>query len=71
MKLEPRWIEPAAIDWPERLNHLEHPPRGFWQLGGVGPSAPSVAVVGSRRATFGGAKSRSPSVATSRPRAFR
>jgi DNA processing protein len=54
MKLEPRWIEPAAIDWPERLNHLEHPPRGFWQLGGVGPSAPSVAVVGSRRATFGG-----------------
>jgi DNA processing protein len=54
MKLEPRWIEPADTGWPERLHHLEHPPRGFWQLGSVGPLSPSVAVVGSRRATFGG-----------------
>jgi DNA processing protein len=54
MRLEPRWIEPGTTDWPERLNHLEHAPRGFWQLGSVGPTAPSVAVVGSRRATFGG-----------------
>jgi DNA processing protein len=54
MKLEPRWIEPDATGWPERLHHLEHPPRGFWQLGTIGPSSPSVAVVGSRRATFGG-----------------
>src|ERR1700726_4764942 len=54
MKLEPRWIEPATSGWPERLHHLEHPPQGFWQLGVVGPLSPSVAVVGSRRATFGG-----------------
>jgi DNA processing protein len=52
--LEPRWIESAAPGWPDRLNHLEQPPRGFWQLGRAGPSSPSVAVVGSRRATFGG-----------------
>lgn len=49
-----RWIDPAAPDWPERLEHLEQPPRGLWQLGAIGPSAPSVAIVGSRRATFGG-----------------
>jgi len=54
MKLEPQWIEPAAPGWPDRLDHLEHPPRGFWQLGTIGPSSPSVAVVGSRRATFSG-----------------
>jgi DNA processing protein len=54
MNLEPRWIEPTAPWWPDRLEHLEHPPRGFWQLGTTGPSSPSVAVVGSRRATFGG-----------------
>jgi DNA processing protein len=54
MTLEPRWIESASPGWPDRLNHLEQPPRGFWQLGSVGPSSPSVAVVGSRRATFGG-----------------
>jgi DNA processing protein len=51
---EPRWIDPANLGWPARLDHLEHPPRGFWQLGVVGPTSPSVAVVGSRRATFGG-----------------
>jgi DNA processing protein len=50
----PQWIDSAAPGWPDRLNHLEHPPRGFWQLGSVGPLSPSVAVVGSRRATFGG-----------------
>jgi DNA processing protein len=54
MNLQPRWIDHAAPGWPVRLEHLEHPPRGFWQLGLVGPSSPSVAVVGSRRATFTG-----------------
>jgi DNA processing protein len=54
MTLEPRWIEPGARGWPNRLAHLEHPPRGLWQLGTTSPSSPSVAVVGSRRATFGG-----------------
>ena len=52
--LEPRWITPTAADWPDRLEHLERPPLGFWQLGAIGPQSPSVAVVGSRQATFGG-----------------
>jgi DNA processing protein len=51
---EPRWIDPSATEWPERLAHLEKPPHGFWQLGAIGPSSPSVAIVGSRRATFAG-----------------
>jgi DNA processing protein len=54
MNAAPRWIEASAPEWPDRLDHLEHPPRGFWQLGTIGPSSPSVAVVGSRRATFSG-----------------
>jgi DNA processing protein len=54
VSLEPHWTDPAGPGWPDRLDHLEHPPRGFWQLGAVGPTSPSVAVVGSRRATFGG-----------------
>jgi DNA processing protein len=49
-----RWVDPTAADWPERLAHLEVPPRGFWELGAIGPSSPSVAIVGSRRATIGG-----------------
>jgi DNA processing protein len=51
---EPRWIDRSSADWPERLDHLGSPPAGFWQLGSVGPAQPSVAIVGSRRATFGG-----------------
>jgi DNA processing protein len=54
MNLAPRWVDPDGPGWPDRLDHLEHPPRGLWQLGAVGPASPSVAVVGSRRATFGG-----------------
>ncbi len=54
MSLEPRWIDPASPGWPARLDHLEHPPLGLWQLGAIGPTSPAVAVVGSRRATFGG-----------------
>jgi DNA processing protein len=51
---EPRWIDPDSSEWPVRLEHLELPPRGLWQLGTTGPASPSVAIVGSRRATFGG-----------------
>jgi DNA processing protein len=54
MRPAPHWIEPGSPEWPERLDHLERPPHGIWQLGAVGPETPSVAVVGSRRATFGG-----------------
>jgi len=54
MSLAPRWIEPRSREWPERLDHLEQPPTGLWQLGSIGPTVPSVAIVGSRRATFGG-----------------
>jgi DNA processing protein len=54
MTQEPLWITPASPDWPERLEHLDRPPAGFWQLGVTGPASPSVAVVGSRQATFGG-----------------
>jgi DNA processing protein len=54
MTIASRWIEPGSPEWPERLDHLERPPRGLWQLGVAGPETPSVAVVGSRRATFGG-----------------
>ena len=52
--IEPRWIDPSSPDWPTRLDNLESPPEGFWQLGSIGPATPSVAVVGSRRATFAG-----------------
>ena len=52
--LEPHWVAPGSPEWPHRLDHLERPPRGFWQLGPIGPASPAVAVVGSRRATFGG-----------------
>ena len=52
--LEPHWVSPGSPEWPHRLDHLERPPRGFWQLGTIGPASPAVAVVGSRRATFGG-----------------
>jgi DNA processing protein len=52
--IEPRWIDPASSDWPVRLRHLEAPPQGFWQLGTIGAASPSVAIVGSRRATFAG-----------------
>jgi DNA processing protein len=51
---EPRWVDASSPDWPDRLDHLEAPPTGFWQLGSIGPMQPSVAIVGSRRATFGG-----------------
>ena len=51
---EPRWVTPASPEWPDRLDHLERPPLGFWQLGSVRPASTSVAVVGSRLATFGG-----------------
>jgi DNA processing protein len=51
---EPRWVEPSSPDWPERLDHLEAPPAGFWLLGSTAPLQPCVAIVGSRRATFGG-----------------
>jgi DNA processing protein len=54
MSAEARWVGHDSDEWPERLNHLELPPRGFWQLGVIGPASPSVAIVGSRRATFGG-----------------
>ena len=54
MSVEPRWIDPDSSEWPLRLEHLELPPRGLWQLGPTGPLSPSVAIVGSRRATFGG-----------------
>jgi DNA processing protein len=52
--VEPRWITPSSPDWPDRLEHLDRPPAGFWQLGAIGPASPAVAVVGSRQATFGG-----------------
>ena len=52
--IEPRWIDPASAEWPVRLLHLESPPQGFWQLGTIGALSPSVAIVGSRRATFAG-----------------
>jgi DNA processing protein len=51
---QPRWIDPESADWPARLLHLESPPRGLWQLGTIGVTTPSVAIVGSRRATFAG-----------------
>jgi DNA processing protein len=54
VRLAPRWVEPGGEEWPERLDHLEQPPAGLWQLGSIGPTVPAVAVVGSRRATFGG-----------------
>ena len=54
MTEQPRWIDAASPSWPVRLAHLESPPNGFWQLGTIGPAVPSVAVVGSRRATFAG-----------------
>jgi DNA processing protein len=50
----PRWVEPGGEEWPKRLDHLEQPPAGLWQLGSIGPTVPAVAVVGSRLATFGG-----------------
>jgi DNA processing protein len=52
--IQPRWIDPSSPDWPERLAHLDAPPAGLWQLGTIGPAPPSVAIVGSRRATFAG-----------------
>jgi DNA processing protein len=52
--IQPRWIDPASANWPGRLSHLEAPPRGLWQLGAHGVTTPSVAIVGSRRATFAG-----------------
>jgi DNA processing protein len=52
--IDPRWVDPSSPDWPERLDHLESPPAGLWQVGAVGPAQPCVAIVGSRRATFGG-----------------
>ena len=51
---QPVWVDPSSSTWPERLGHLESPPKGVWQLGVIGPMEPSVAIVGSRRATFGG-----------------
>jgi DNA processing protein len=52
--IEPHWVDTGSPHWPARLMHLESPPHGFWQLGTIGPSSPSVAIVGSRRATFAG-----------------
>jgi DNA processing protein len=52
--IQPSWIDPSSPDWPERLAHLDAPPAGLWQLGTIGPAPPSVAIVGSRRATFAG-----------------
>jgi DNA processing protein len=51
---EPRCIDPSSPDWPARLDHLDSPPQGFWQLGAIGPATPCIAIVGSRRATFAG-----------------
>jgi DNA processing protein len=51
---EPRWVDPLSPGWPARLLHLDSPPHGFWQLGTTGAATPSVAIVGSRRATFAG-----------------
>jgi DNA processing protein len=54
MTAQARWVDPDTPGWPRRLEHLELPPDGFWQLGAIGPASPSVAIVGSRRATIGG-----------------
>jgi len=50
----PRRMRPGSGEWPEGLGHLSSPPRGLWVLGSVEPRSPAVAIVGSRRATFGG-----------------
>jgi DNA processing protein len=50
----PTWVDPSSSNWPARLDNLDLPPQGLWQLGTIGPASPAVAVVGSRRATFAG-----------------
>jgi len=50
----PRFIEPGARGWPDRLSHLAQPPLGLWLWGAAVPRFPAVAVVGSRRATPAG-----------------
>jgi len=50
----PRWLEPAAPGWPDRLSHLAQPPAGLWLWGAACPRSPAVAIVGSRRATPAG-----------------
>lgn len=40
--------------WPPGLENLEQPPAALWLLGSAGISQPSVAIVGSRRATHAG-----------------
>jgi len=50
----PRFIDPRAADWPDRLSHLARPPGGLWIWGAAVPRLPAVAVVGSRRATPAG-----------------
>ncbi len=52
-RLEPRgwhWITPEMKDFPELLSHVSDPPLGLFVRGDL-PAGPSVAVVGSRRAT--------------------
>lgn len=50
----PRFIVRHGPAWPVRLEHLGAPPAGVWLLGAGAPAVPSVAVVGSRRATIAG-----------------
>jgi DNA processing protein len=52
--LAPRWIVPESLEWPERFAHLQAAPAGVWMWGRDVPTAPAVAVVGSRRATLAG-----------------
>jgi DNA processing protein len=47
----PTWMRRGSRGWPERLEHLNEPPAGIWVWGAQRSSLPSVAVVGSRRAT--------------------
>src|SRR5207302_8428471 len=51
---EPWRLEPRDSRWPATLAHLQQPPAWLWVWGATLPSWPAVAVVGSRRATFGG-----------------
>jgi DNA processing protein len=54
----PRKLRRGASGWPDRLEQLDHVgdvPRSLWVWGDLpAPSAPCVAVVGSRRATHAG-----------------
>jgi len=52
--IEARRIAPSSPGWPARLAHLEAAPQNLWLLGTIDPATQSVAIVGSRRATFSG-----------------